>query len=552
MTELLAGGSESESLGSVWRSLHPRHLGMAFFWACSMLTFRSSILLSGDASSPTMASIVTVTSFTVNMTVLFLLAAKAEQNPQFYQRIPQRAIVGGILTGLVLLFVSGHLSGAGVYVAIGLGSALAGAGYGYLWGSWAECFGRMHPSRTALYVPLSFLVTAVLFLAISTAAQQSATLALACMLPLPVLSFWCLQRCRQEPSVLPPPQKQTAQRSLNALGALGSLILASAILSSLFGFLWELAVMTVHSVNEAHQVPLFGNLIAAFIMVGFVSFAHRRIDLDTAFRILVPLLAVLFVLLPFFWQERPVLLNAAMSTCYGVFDLIIWYTVASTSYDFAVSGYTTGGIVRAVSILARLIGMGVGYLVALVPGDRFMPVVAVSAAALYALFMLLAFYLSQKRAHRKQAKAEAGALLDSTPGDEAIPTATIDATSAIQPESSERESTAMGAVGPAAREPSATEPPCSSELPAAAQTHTAVENERDAALSAIAEDYGLTRREAEVLPYLARGRSARVIADALFVSESTIRTHTRRILEKTDLHSKQQLIDLIDRYLRTD
>ena len=51
-----------------------------------------------------------------------------------------------------------------------------------------------------------------------------------------------------------------------------------------------------------------------------------------------------------------------------------------------------------------------------------------------------------------------------------------------------------------------------------------------------------------MLPYLARGRSAKVIAEALFVSESTIRTHTRRILEKTDLHSKQQVIDLIEKY----
>ena len=64
----------------------------------------------------------------------------------------------------------------------------------------------------------------------------------------------------------------------------------------------------------------------------------------------------------------------------------------------------------------------------------------------------------------------------------------------------------------------------------------------------IAEDFSLTRREAELLPFIARGRSARVIADALFVSENTIRTHTRRILEKTDLHSKQEVIDLIERY----
>ena len=73
-------------------------------------------------------------------------------------------------------------------------------------------------------------------------------------------------------------------------------------------------------------------------------------------------------------------------------------------------------------------------------------------------------------------------------------------------------------------------------------------NSPESVYELIAEDYGLTRREAEVLPYLAKGRSAKVIAGALYVSESTIRTHTRRILEKTALHSKQDLIDLIERY----
>ena len=81
-----------------------------------------------------------------------------------------------------------------------------------------------------------------------------------------------------------------------------------------------------------------------------------------------------------------------------------------------------------------------------------------------------------------------------------------------------------------------------------APTPTAADDAEQVLYTAIAEDYGLTRREAEVLPFLARGRSAKVIAEALFVSESTVRTHIRRILEKTDLHSKQQVIDLIERY----
>ena len=66
-------------------------------------------------------------------------------------------------------------------------------------------------------------------------------------------------------------------------------------------------------------------------------------------------------------------------------------------------------------------------------------------------------------------------------------------------------------------------------------------------LEAFASDYGLTRREAEVVPYIYKGRSAKVIAN-LCVSESTVRTHIRRIYEKTEVHSKQELIDLIDRY----
>jgi DNA-binding CsgD family transcriptional regulator len=32
----------------------------------------------------------------------------------------------------------------------------------------------------------------------------------------------------------------------------------------------------------------------------------------------------------------------------------------------------------------------------------------------------------------------------------------------------------------------------------------------------------------------------------LFVSENTVRSHIRRILEKTDTHSKQNLVDIAD------
>jgi NarL family two-component system response regulator LiaR len=50
----------------------------------------------------------------------------------------------------------------------------------------------------------------------------------------------------------------------------------------------------------------------------------------------------------------------------------------------------------------------------------------------------------------------------------------------------------------------------------------------------------LTEREIEVLRFLAQGHSNREIADHLFVSEATIRTHVSNILSKLHLASRTQ------------
>lgn len=64
--------------------------------------------------------------------------------------------------------------------------------------------------------------------------------------------------------------------------------------------------------------------------------------------------------------------------------------------------------------------------------------------------------------------------------------------------------------------------------------------------SAVSEQYGLSNRENEVMRLFVRGRSAARIAEDLYISKGTVTTHLRNIYRKTDVHSRQELLDLLD------
>jgi DNA-binding CsgD family transcriptional regulator len=51
----------------------------------------------------------------------------------------------------------------------------------------------------------------------------------------------------------------------------------------------------------------------------------------------------------------------------------------------------------------------------------------------------------------------------------------------------------------------------------------------------------LSQREQEVLQQVAQGRSNKAIADALYVSPNTVKTHVTSLLRKLDVHSRAQL-----------
>ncbi|MEG0505041.1 MAG: LuxR C-terminal-related transcriptional regulator, partial [Raoultibacter sp.] len=62
-----------------------------------------------------------------------------------------------------------------------------------------------------------------------------------------------------------------------------------------------------------------------------------------------------------------------------------------------------------------------------------------------------------------------------------------------------------------------------------------------------AQNNDLTKREEEVFELLAKGRSLPYIADMLFVTTGTIKTHTVHIYRKLQVNSRQEMLDLFER-----
>jgi DNA-binding CsgD family transcriptional regulator len=70
---------------------------------------------------------------------------------------------------------------------------------------------------------------------------------------------------------------------------------------------------------------------------------------------------------------------------------------------------------------------------------------------------------------------------------------------------------------------------------------------QDERVKKLAKNARLSKREAEVLVILAKGRSITFVADELYIAKSTATTHARSIYRKLGVHNRQELLDCIEK-----
>ena len=195
-----------------------------------------------------------------------------------------------------------------------------------------------------------------------------------------------------------------------------------------------------------------------------------------------------FLLLPLIWNGAGGLANACAQLGTLVAGIILWCMVAHTVHDTKLPAALLFSCTLVCTNAAQMAGALVGMLNAHTLGQGDIALTAVALVAIYLLAMVSLFLFKDKTLCGFDAVAEEGA-------------------------------------------------------PTAEQQGDALE----ARCAHVAEAHGLTPRESEILVHLGQGRTARAISEKLVVSENTVKYHIKSIYQKLDVHSRDEVIDLIER-----
>lgn len=305
------------------------------------------------------------------------------------------------------------------------------------------------------------------------------------------------------------------------------------------------------------DVSMWVPLAAATLIAVAVSSAALRLPDPTAvYKAVLPVMLVLLSLLPFVGDLLGPLAGGVMIACYDVCGMLFLFFIVDVAYRHRQQSYLLSSVYMGGSNGFLALGLGIGVMLNSLSGDYGISLLTLLAfAAIYPLG--IAFVVSMRRGMRtppqtsrppardaREAAANAsgqGASDGSSPEFGAVRTPASPSVARASSTGAEAPAGAVRAAGGGER------PAADSQARSAAS-----EPDWEAALRAFAARYRLTRRETDICSYLVRGRSAKHIAEELFISENTVWTHTKNVYAKTKVSGKDDLMNLFEHEASSD
>lgn len=437
-----------------------------------------------------------------------------------------------------------------------ISAVLTGAGSALMWVMWGQLYARLPQDAVESYAPASAFVAALLSIA-AMAAPQGASIVLVSAFPLVSGALLC--RAWSETRALAsadhaslPAAPLPLREAFGSMGRGGFGILTACMFVSIEGSFWASS-----SADASHAVIIFV-VSALFMAVVSVSATAgpRRVSLSFAYRWMCPLMVAGFAAIIVLGTKTGAFAAAGVGIAsrfaFCVITQMYFASYAARGAATPVQSYAVGWLFVHVGDLLGLLvsfplqgAIGAG---ALAPsGVAAVLIVALVAAVMLALndeTRFLSWETPQSYAGSVCAASAAGA--SAVAGVGAAGEAGAGQV-ALRPQSvrgagGEGES-AAGETGASA-----------SAATAGASAGTAADHPSQnpqpvdfigRRVALLAREHKLTPRETEVFGLLAHGRSIPYVRDALIISRDTAATHAKHIYAKLDVHSRQELIDLV-------
>lgn len=484
---------------AITKTLRWYHVGFAFLWATTFvgLSYPASAL-EGDIRAFKLCNQMFLIMAVVAMAVVAHASGRAVPNPLM-------AIAPGLLLGGgVLLFYLTFYFGIVPMPLAGVAGVCIGVASGMFYVLWQFFFTSEGASRTALYIPLSAVASSALSFVIQALPFVGAAVCVVVVMPL--LAGLSLFKALKE--VEPDEFVQDGVAASFDVRAVVRDLWKPVFCVCSIGFVWKLVSHLFEGTDpSAVNVVLVGFSAAALVIALVELLSEKGFEVLRSYQVLFPLVTGAFLLPTLFGVQYAPVLSGTLMFGFEVVNLLLIITCAVYANERALPSTYVYALCVCPTLAAMLAGDSLGMQLSTAFAYDLSFVVGVLFLCVYVLSLTMFLVSWTKR--RKRGKG------DDDPGTEVA-----------------------GSRG------SEEEPAASATLPAV-DLEEALLASLSATLDALDLPDPLSQREREVASLMLRGYSVAGVSRKLFISENTVRGHTKSIYRKLDVHSKQQMIDLI-------
>lgn len=494
-------------------------LGFGCYYAWIWLCYSSAMLV--PASTPTNGNMA-FTMYLYSTSALVVMLALATVFEHSFTRIVASklatlafAILASAATLLVRLRLESGMSDPLFIV----GAVLTGVGTAVVALRLGSVYARVSSRRAVIHIALSFVLACLVYFTVLGAPHNLDRLFMAVLPAVAVLCTLTLDEIPEE--VFSHRPARDAVESLPR-GFFPRLVIGIGVLSIIAGMTHgAMALDSGTDLEVSGRTTVIGMGMICLVIYIIAASTGENFDFSRLYYPIILTLLIGLVVIPLLGDDMNRIGRALIGIGYALFVMMIWCLLANVSYVTGRSAVRVFGIGRGASALGTTLGWYCDLFLTRrgfsAFGESISPVVTV-AISLTLLIVSLIVFNDRTVSLVLHMHTRVGEL-------DGI---------------AKQQSVRNGARDDRADASSGRD-----------ETDSAGEHERRQGLwtrkcNAVADEYHLSEREVDVLFLLSKGRTINYISDELHISFNTAKSHIRHVYIKTGVHTRQELLDMIE------